>query len=107
MTLPFTTLKFGAHDLAIHEMDMADSDERGQYGAFSANGFHIRLLTSGVPPRKTAQTALHEALHAVYWFWDVREDDKEERVVTKLSQGLATVLRDNAVFAKWLVETLV
>jgi len=104
--LPFSVLKFGAHDVAVEEMDHADSDERGVFGSFKGSRFLIRIQTSGIPARKMAQTALHEILHGIYWLWNVQDDDKEERIVTQLSQGLSAVLRDNPAFAKWLVETL-
>jgi hypothetical protein len=106
MVLPFSTLKFGAHDVEIEEMDHAESDEREAFGQFNGKRFRIRVQVVGIPRRKVAQTTLHEVMHAVYWFWDLHADDAEERVVTKMAHGLAAVFRDNPVFSQWLVAEL-
>lgn len=55
---------------------------------------------------KSANTLLHELFHAIWTTYALENDDKEERVVTVLSNGLAQVWRDNPDLVKFLNKSL-
>jgi len=52
-------------------------------------------------PRQTAETLLHELLHAIYDTWCVDETDNEERTVRAITLGLSSVFVNNPGLAAW------
>jgi hypothetical protein len=48
-----------------------------------------------LPPTNKAITLVHELLHVLWDEYGLAEGDKEERIVTTLSNGLCQVIRDN------------
>lgn len=46
------------------------------------------------------ETLIHEITHAIYWYYDIQDEDIEERVVSKLGVGWAQVYRDNPELIK-------
>lgn len=51
---------------------------------------------------ETADTILHEILHAIFYKMYVGKGDDEEAVVSKLATGLVTVMKDNPELFKAL-----
>ena len=57
-------------------------------------------------PEAKACTLLHEVLHAVWALHALSDDDKEERIVTALGNGLAQVFRDNSKLLSFIKNSL-
>lgn len=56
--------------------------------------------------RQAAETLLHEILHAVANIFELDDKDDQERTISILSSGLATVITDNPGLLSWLSERL-
>jgi len=57
-------------------------------------------------PEAKACTLLHEVLHVIWALSALHDDDKEERIVTALGNGLSQVIRDNPEFATFIKKRL-
>ena len=66
----------------------------------------ISLNSQLASKEATTTIFLHELLHAIYWFFGLKEKSKEERVVDNLSTGLAMVYKDNPKLVAWINEGL-
>ena len=76
------------------------ANSRGRYGECEHQTRTIRVDAS-YGPIQTAQTLMHELMHAVCGAWHVHDADDEERTVTALSTGLTSVLVDNPGLLGW------
>lgn len=52
-------------------------------------------------------TIIHEILHAIVYVFDIEFDSakKEECLVTKMANGIHTLMLDNPELLKWLLES--
>jgi len=87
-------VKVGYHDYKIETWHPSEASGARRYGETNGISRTIRIDTS-FSPRQTAETLLHEILHCICDIWNIEDEDKEERVVSAMSAGLATVWRDN------------
>lgn len=67
---------------------------------------NILRLDDPAPPFRRADTIIHEVLHGLWQYHGLPQRPTEERAVTALAQGLATVFRDNPGLATY-IESLV
>jgi hypothetical protein len=57
--------------------------------------------------QKAGNTLLHELIHAVWYVWSMPEENiEEEFAVGALTNGLATVIRDNPGLFGWIERSL-
>ena len=63
-------------------------------------------VRADMAPRSFAETLIHEILHACFYVFDIRDDDKEEKTVSVLSVALATVWRDNPSVVAFIMGAL-
>lgn len=57
--------------------------------------------------QKAGNTLLHEIIHAVWYVWSMPEENiAEEFAVDALTNGLATVMRDNPGLFGWMESAL-
>ena len=57
-------------------------------------------------PEQTANTLIHEILHAIWHVWGIEKGDSEERIVNKAANGLQAVLNENGELRQTLLQTL-
>ena len=76
-----------------------------RYGEVAHTAGIIRIDTTH-SAIEVAQTLLHEILHVVCTMWCRAEEDNEERTVSIMSTGLATVWRDNPDVMEWIAQNM-
>ena len=52
-------------------------------------------INTGVNKEQIKETLLHEILHAIYCEFSLKDEDKEEEIVTLMARGLRTICIDN------------
>lgn len=57
-------------------------------------------------PEDNVDTIIHELLHAVFDLFRIKENDTEEEIVTKLSTGMTTLMKDNKKLFYALLDML-
>jgi hypothetical protein len=98
------SIRVGPFDVAIVPMHEIHAEtDRGNY---AHDKHEIRLLDRYASSTSEAEVLLHEILHSIWATYNVKDEDKEERVVTTIAIGLAQVLRDNKDLAEWLRAAL-
>lgn len=63
-------------------------------------------IAKGYPKETTADTLLHEIIHAVNHVMDVGDKTTEEQATTRLATGLCTVWKHNPKIFEWLHKQL-
>jgi hypothetical protein len=53
-----------------------------------------------------AETLLHEISHVVWWVYNLKDEDDEERTVHTMATGLTQVFRDNPKVLEYIKESL-
>jgi hypothetical protein len=97
-------LRIGAMPVYVEFHDeLADGD---RWGDFDCVKYRIRLDTTVPSSAKAIEVVIHEILHGIYRFADIKNGDDEERLVTTFSTWLAMVLVDNPRLVKWLVNAM-
>lgn len=68
---------------------------------------HEICIWQRAPKSRKAETVLHELLHAIHWEWKLPLNNKtEEKVISALSAGIATVIRDNHGLIELIAQRL-
>ena len=62
------------------------------------------MVQDSVPLQVQKDTLLHEIMHAICYWYNVLDTDREEAVVSKISTGVLQVLTDNPKVAKFLTK---
>ncbi len=99
-----TKVKIGPHDFKVRWFDGVDSD------AMDKSGYcHMPDMVIGVwaqlPNSRTAETFLHELLHAIHWVFELdQEKVAAESHARRTAAGLAMIMRDNPKLFLWLNE---
>lgn len=105
-TVPLpASIRVAAFDFAVVPWHPMSSAASRRYGEFSAMEGVIR-----VDPQagnvKTCDTLLHEIGHAIWWAYNIQDEDKEERVVATTATAWTQILRDNPDLLRFINETL-
>jgi hypothetical protein len=102
MKLP-DSVRVGPFDILLGELD--EKTAKKIYGLFSEESQMILLRPKFASGTQCAETLIHELLHAI---WNVQNigGANEERVVTKMSLGLAQVMRDNKELIRSILKAL-
>jgi len=74
-------------------------DIHGIYGQCSTKDLSIDVVTTG-DPTIVLDTFIHEIYHAIWYFSNILDSDREERVVTTLTTAFTAVLIDNPELVK-------
>lgn len=99
-------VKVGYVDYRIEDWEPAQADAAKRYGETDRVRRIIRVDTTH-GPQQGAETLLHEILHCVYSMWNLPGDrDREEKFVTAIASGLATVWRDSPAIFEWIDANL-
>lgn len=75
-----------------------------RYAEFDATGREIRIDGNPNNHYNVLDTLLHEIMHGIYWGYNIKDEDEEERTVTAMATGLSQVLLDNPDLVKWIVR---
>lgn len=97
-------VKIGPYDMTVGPLDPTAAHQ--DFGQFCAITQTIRTLDTFSSPQLEAETTLHEILHAIWWAYQAKAKDGEERIVSCLGVGLAQFIRDNPAFTDWLRDKL-
>lgn len=100
-----TTIKVGFVDYLIESWEPKTAAGAHRYGECSHLDQAIRVDFSH-DARQSAHTLLHEIMHAASRLQDVEDGLTEEQFVSRVSNGLATIWRDNPAVLAWISEKL-
>lgn len=98
-------VKIGHLTYRIEPMSRVQAEQEGAYADIGIEDGVIRVQDD-LPPALAAEKLLHEILHGCYDVWEIGGRWGEERTVTALAKGLATVLHDNPKLVAWLMRQL-
>ena len=90
-----TSVRIAAFDIRIEEMSVAVANDARTFGDFSPRRSLIRIEQEGRPRAHVLDTLLHEITHAIWWSYNIQDDDKEERTVTIMATAWVQIYRDN------------
>lgn len=99
-------IRVGLYDFTIQKWEATQAASAQRFGECSCAEQRIAVQRDMPTRVKAADTMLHEVGHAVWWAFGVEDADKEERTVSIMSSGMATVYRDNPWLLDWLKEAL-
>ena len=102
--IPFKSIRVGPFDIALTQLEGKSRDNN--MGEFCDTQLTISMREHYNNPQQEAETLLHELLHAIYEVMGVRSKDGEERIISQMSLGMASVIRDNPTLIDWLKEKL-
>lgn len=97
-----TSIKVGWKTYAIEDWCHKIASANARYGEADHAEKTIRIDRS-YGALQSAETLLHEVLHAVWDIWQISESGchEEEYLVASQASGLTAVWRDNPEFAAW------
>lgn len=98
-----TTIRIGFKTFKISPWPLAEAYSADRLGECDPANSTIRVA-DGRSTEDTAETLIHEVLHAAWHVAHLEEGDKEERIVASLSSVLAQVLHDNPDFQSYLAD---
>lgn len=101
MKLP-SSVRVGPYDIRILIADTLQMTASARWGEFSSIEQAIRVDVGIATNAKAVDTVIHELLHAIWWAYQIRDDDKEERTVSMIALGWLALLRDNPDLLQWL-----
>ena len=102
--IPFKSIRVGPFDIAIKQLEGEQRDTC--LGMFSETTLSIQMREAYATDQQEAETLLHELLHAIYCVFGVKAADKEERIISQMSIGMALVIGENHELIDWLKEKL-
>ena len=102
---PFKTIKVGPFTVKIKLL--SDEDGAKHLGTFRADLMTICLNPKFENEQIEAETLLHEICHAIYYVFGIQaKKDDQERLVSLMSTGMATVFSANPRLLTYFKEKL-
>jgi hypothetical protein len=98
------SMRIGPYDVALEPMSGVKTYATGNVGQFSARELRISYRAEASSSLDALDTLLHEVNHAVFFAYHMREDDKEERIVSMFATAWTQVYRDNPWLIEWIRE---
>lgn len=105
VSLPTSSLRIGPYDIAVLSWEPRSAQANNSSGEFSSTEMCIRI-NCRTDRLFAVDTVLHEILHAIYWAYQIKPEDGEERTVTVLATAWLQVYRDNPGLLLWLYDTI-
>ena len=97
------SVRIGPHDFTIKPLPARKVD--GTYGDFNQVRRRIRIQR-GLAPSMNVDIMLHELSHAIWWVWNIKSGDKDERIINTMATALTALFRDNPKLLKAIVKAL-
>jgi len=86
---------------------VAWSDEiafaKSRFGECDCLALEIRIQTNNIKSL-VSETLVHEIMHAIYWSYNIKVEDDEERIVGTMAVGMSQVLQDNKMLRNFLLS---
>ena len=82
------------HRYRVIVKDSSWGDDAKLRGNCNRDKLEIKIDESA-PKSRVIEAMLHEITHAIFYEYNIHDDDKEERIVTAFSTGWQQVLSDN------------
>jgi hypothetical protein len=105
MTALPSSIRVGYRDYDLVVVSPLNAEAEGAFGRHSSTACRIEVRTD-TKPAETADTLIHETLHAVWNVAGLQAKDSEERIVTSLAHQLTQVIRDNPELVAYLTAAL-
>ena len=96
------SVRIGGFDFRIEIMTTAAAASASRYGECSSVKQTISVQEWMASRYKCVDTVVHEIAHAMYWAYDIKDDDKEERIICAMGSGWMAFYRDNPWFLDWV-----
>lgn len=87
-------VKVGPHTFTVVERGKAWEAMTGAYGHTNYNDYSIDVVTEH-RLSNVVDTLLHEIFHAIFYTYDLKDEDVEEKVVRVGTTAWLQVMRDN------------
>lgn len=97
-------VRVGPYDIAMIAEGAAWETANRRFGEFSTIEQAIRFNGEMPSVAKMLDTIMHEVFHAIFWAYDLEDEDKEERTVSSMATGWVAFLRDNPAFDAWMMD---
>lgn len=94
-------LKIANHNFKIIDWHVDIADAKGRFGECSYDDLEIKISTK-FKESHIRETLVHELMHAIFWAYNIKAEDNEERTVTSMAVGWTQVLQDNKNLRKFL-----
>lgn len=104
MNLP-KSIRVGYRDYTVIDWQREDAEGAARFGECDKNRAIIKVCLD-YGPAKSANTLLHEVLHAAYMAGRLNDKEPEEKVVSVLSDQLSQIWRDNPEFVAFMSTAL-
>lgn len=104
MNLP-DKVKVACFDIKIIDWEPREASVRGRFAEFSAVNQEIKIDTSH-GDIKTVDSLLHEINHAIFWAYEIHDEDKEERICGTMSTAWTQIFRDNPQVMDFVFNSL-
>jgi hypothetical protein len=98
-------VKIGSWEYSVEAWESTEAAGSSRFGQCSTNRKTIQIDPLW-GRKKAAHTLLHEIMHAISYEWGVMDEDKEERRVTSMADGVACVWHDNPDVMRWIGQGL-
>jgi len=99
------SVKVGPYDVSIVERDESWTEEVHAVGMFESAKLRIEVNVYR-DAVYVLDTLIHEIFHAIFFTYDLADDDKEEKVVTVGATAFTQVLRDNPTLTTFMHRVL-
>ena len=99
-------IKVCGFDIALVKWTHHQASGAARYGEFASIEQVIRLQRDMPTRFKAVDTLLHELGHAIYWAFNLHDDDKEERMVGTMATAWTGIFRDNPWLTKWIADAV-
>lgn len=95
------TIKVACFDYKIVKWTYQQASEKRRYGECSSYTQEIRIDET-LKSYKLLDTLIHEINHAIYWAYNIQDEDMEERIVTSFATAWTQIYRDNINLLKFI-----
>lgn len=104
MKLP-KIIKVGYHNYSVVEWTDIEVELSGTWGQCDKNKKVIYICTSA-KPKVVADILIHECFHAIWEFFNLEEEESEEKAISILSSGLVDLLARNPKVLEFIYNNI-
>jgi hypothetical protein len=99
-------VKVGPFVISVVESDTPELNDQQHWGDFNAGLLRIRVERNVPSEVLRLDTLVHEINHAIYWVYNIKEGDDEERLVNTLSTAWTQVYVDNPEVLSYINQVI-